>query len=153
MYTSPFVLRAYCKGQFAIPLGIVESMTISRGTSEHGWTYGYLPTAVDVSINIRDLSPVLFLGMAHSELNLMQIFRGNTSMTEYLTTLSGVGLKERLYFFPKLRARFNNFFEGKTKTLINPMYWATWLGERDTAQLLGEFAPWFSDWEIQASVR
>mgnify|MGYP006955107269 FL=1 len=59
MYTSPFIINAYCKGKFAVPCGMITDMTITRGKDEFGWNNTNLPTAVDVNFSIKDLSPAV----------------------------------------------------------------------------------------------
>ena len=118
-YTSPFLLQAYCKGMFSIPLGIVESITISRGDSDFGWSHQNLPLVVKVSLSIRDLNPVIHLslgrqrGLIDSTLlsGFSEMFARNTPLQEYLTTLSGVGLRERIYGWPRFKRRMTAYWE------------------------------------------
>lgn len=145
MYASPFVVRAYCKGQFAVPLGIIDNISINRGTGEFGWTQENLPTAVDVSFSIKDLSPVMFLGIASGGVSFIEAFKQNIGMVEYLTTLSGVGLRERLYRLPAIRRRIHETISKLRYTTFNPNYWGTWLGHRAIVQTVSGFRPW--DWK------
>ena len=62
-YVQPFLCRVYCKGMFSVPMGIIDSVNVKRGSSEFGWTYQNLPTCVDVSISIKDMSPVMYMTM------------------------------------------------------------------------------------------
>ena len=95
-YTSPFLLRAYCKGMFAIPLGIIESLSIQRGSSEFGWNVSSLPTQVDVSISIKDLAPALYYGIGSGGLlaSIDEVYAQNSTFNEYLMTLAGMGLAD-----------------------------------------------------------
>lgn len=101
-YTSPFIVRAFCKGMFAIPAGIISTLSVTRGSSEYGWSILKVPTTVDISFSIEDLSPMLFLSMGGDSV-FMQAFSNNTKMHEYLTTLTGIGLKERYYRLGQLK--------------------------------------------------
>ncbi len=89
-YTSPFIAQAYCKGLFSVPLGIIDSVSIKRGAPEHGWSVDGLPTVVSISVSIKDMSPMVFLTM--TDAGLMEPFRNNTNMQNYLATLAGVEL-------------------------------------------------------------
>ena len=53
-YTSPFLVKAYCKGIFNIDYGLITGMSVSKG-AESCWTDDGLPTQIDVSIDITDL--------------------------------------------------------------------------------------------------
>lgn len=92
-YTAPFLVQAFSKGMFSVPLGVISSLSIRRGDSENGWTHGHLPTVVDVSMSIEDLSPMMYLSM--TDKNLLEVFRANTAMQDYYATLSGISLQER----------------------------------------------------------
>ena len=105
-YTSPFLVRAYAKGQFAIPLGIIDSLTITRGAAEYGWSKDMLPTVLDISFTIKDLAPMLSVQLADGKiLSWSNIFGRNSSIQEYMLTLSGTGLAERTLAFRLLKKR------------------------------------------------
>jgi hypothetical protein len=125
-YTSPFVLRAYCKGMFAIPLGMIESISIRRGLPEFGWNVDNLPTAVSISMNIKDLSPAMYCALADN--TFVDIFGANTTLQEYLTTLSGVGLAERYYMLPKLKRKKDAILLATYNNWVSPHGWGTRIG-------------------------
>ena len=141
-YTSPFLIRAYCKGMFAIPLGIIDSMTIRRGASEFGWSIGQLPTVIDVSFTIKDLSPIMHVPMPSAIDSLVEIFGQNSSFQEYLLTLSGMGLNERLIWPNKIRRKMETAFRMFRTTYGSSLYWATSIGNSSIPRLLGEISPW-----------
>ncbi len=104
-YTSPFIVRAYCRGMFAISAGMITSLSITRGDSEFGWSIHRLPTTMAIQIQITDLSPILFLSISGADAGITQIagifreaFMNNTKMHDYLDTISGMGLKQRIYW-------------------------------------------------------
>ena len=101
-YTSPFIVRVFSKGMFAIPAGIISSLSITRGSGDYGWTVEKLPTVADVSISVDDLSPMLFLSMGGTGV-FAQAFSNNTKLHEYLATLSALGLKERHFRLGQLK--------------------------------------------------
>ena len=126
-YTSPFLVRAFCKGMFSIPAGIITTLSITRGASEFGWSLNRIPTVVDVNFTIDDLSPMLFLSVAGGKGAwdaLKQAFVNNSKMHEYINTLVGIGLKERYYLMGQLKRRL------KTAALIskNTLFSATYHG-------------------------
>lgn len=139
-YTSPFLIRAYCKGMFAIPMGIIDSFSITRGASEFGWSYGKLPTVVDVSFTIKDLSPAMHMAMADQ--GFLGILAQNSSFQEYLLTLSGIGLSERLLWFENVKRKWKTAYESKRTRYFSPLWWATTLGNSVPARLVGMINPW-----------
>lgn len=115
-YTSPFLVRAYCKGMFAIPLGIIDSIQIQRGASEYGWTDNMLPTQIDVTFTIKDLSPIMHVAIADGGISdWLAIFGQNSAFQEYMLTLSGANIADRVL---KL-SQFKNRKKALTKILMN----------------------------------
>lgn len=137
-YTQPFLCRVYSKGLFSIPMGIIDSISIKRGSSEFGWTYQNLPTCVDVSISIKDLSPVMYMGMQSSV--IPNLFGTPSSFDEYLLTLAGVGLFERTSRLASVRRNLQLFFHRWRNTYTNPVYWAHWIGDSTPATWINAFA-------------
>ena len=135
-YTSPFLCRAYSRGLFSIPLGIIDSMTITRGENEHGWTYNRLPTAVDVNFTIKDLSPSMYLFVSQSvsqnpikeitEAASNALFGGDldtSTFKEYLLTLSGMGLAERTLWYESAKRSAQRMLGIANTTYLSPHYW------------------------------
>ena len=142
IYTSPFIIRAYCKGMFAVPVGIIESMSIKRGASEHGWNRSNLPLAIDISLNIKDLSPAMFLSLADGTGDFLKVFKDNTAMQEYLTTLSGIGLQERFYRMANIKKKIATAFKVKKDKWLNPYFYGTALAHTNVGRTMSNFSPW-----------
>lgn len=122
-YTSPFLVRAYCKGMLGIPLGIIDSVTIKRGSDQHGWNSARLPTAIDVSFTIKDLSPAMYMSMSDSE-RIWDVVTGeNSTFQEYLSTLSGLGLNERLRWMYKVRRKAEILLHSVYANRLSPAAW------------------------------
>lgn len=87
-YNSPFLVKAYSKGIFNIDMGIIESMSVTKG-AECCWNDDGLPTQIDISLSIRDLySSLAMSGFDDSIKNITK----NTSYMDYLATLSGLNV-------------------------------------------------------------
>lgn len=55
-YTSPFIIQAFAKGMFNVQLGVVESLSISRGgDGTKSYTITNLPTELNVQLTIKDM--------------------------------------------------------------------------------------------------
>lgn len=121
-YTSPFIVRAYTKGMFAIPLGIIDSISIKRGDGEFGWSVDKLPLNIEVSFTIKDLSPSMFLGLGDSK-SLVDILGQSTSYSEYLMTLAGMSVKDRLLYSSNIKRRLKILVQLTKTAKFNPMLW------------------------------
>ena len=137
-YTSPFILRAFCKGMFFIPVGIVTSLSITRGRDEYGWSSQYLPLEVNVSMTIEDLSPQMFVSMNYGALDT---FTKNATLQSYLEVLSSLGLRDMIYWYPKVvRKTYAALATAKT-TIFNPSYYGTQLGKSRLGKLASALVP------------
>jgi hypothetical protein len=58
-YTSPFICELYAQGKLQIRLGMVESLSITRGAGNIGWTADGEPLGIDVSFSVVDLSSIM----------------------------------------------------------------------------------------------
>lgn len=139
-YVSPFLCRVYVKGMFSVPLGIIDSLSIKRGSSEFGWTYMNLPTCVDVSMSIKDLSPLVYMAMTDS--TMPDIFGANTSFKEYLLTLSGVGLQERISRFSNIKRNIQLTILNLRNRYFNPMFWSSAISDTNLATAIGTLMPY-----------
>ena len=155
MYTSPFIVKAYCKGMFSIPAGLIENMSITRGKDEFGWSNVFLPTSVDVSLSIKDLTPTFFLSM--QDIGLFDTFTRNDNMMEYLDTLSALGITERLFFWPKAMRKLSAALLIKRNTIFNSNYWGMRIGRNNLARAIAAVTPFAnmekSDWAANQSGR
>ncbi|MGL5745737.1 MAG: SH3 domain-containing protein [Cetobacterium sp.] len=52
---SPFLVRAFVKGDFACTMGMVESFSFKKAGSGDGWSIDNLPTSIDVTMSIAEL--------------------------------------------------------------------------------------------------
>lgn len=139
-YVQPFLCRVYCKGLFSIPMGLIESLTIRRGSSEFGWTYQNLPTCVDVNMTIKDMSPIMFMNINDSALE--NPFTANNNFKEFMLTLAGTGLMERISRWSHVRNGLQVACHNLRNRIANPMYHASWIGESTLMQLPFSLLPW-----------
>ena len=144
-YTSPFIIRAFCKGMFAVPAGIITTLSVTRGSSEFGWSLNKLPTVVDVSFTIEDLSPMLFLSIAGGNGAIKaigQAFANNTKMHEYINTLVGIGAKERYYRLGQLKRRFKTAVLISKNTVFSATYHGYSMGDSSIIRSLMALTPY-----------
>ncbi len=137
-YQCPFMLRAYCAGRFSIPLGIIESLSLTRGSSDFGWTYQNLPTCIDVSVTIKDLAPAIYMSLKGS--GLADVLVGDdSSFTEYVNTLAGVGLAERVNHVLQAQRRVQLLSHTVRNKYLNPGYYGNAAGSSVVGQFVGLF--------------
>ena len=84
-YRMPFMCQAYVTGQTAIPMGLVQSLSIQRG-ADGSMNKDGLPLEVDVSIVIEDLYSV----MGVSSISDPAQFLSNESLIEYMASFTSI---------------------------------------------------------------
>lgn len=60
-YTSPFLCELYSKGRSQTRLGMIESLSITRGTGNLGWTQDSEALGIDVTFSVVDMSTILHM--------------------------------------------------------------------------------------------
>lgn len=88
-YISPFLIRAFYKGLFNCDMGLITSLSISKGR-ESAWTLEGLPTEVDVSLTIKDLYGMLSITREQDAGN----FVNNICLVSYIANMCGVNINE-----------------------------------------------------------
>ncbi len=126
-YTSPFIIRTFCKGWFSCPLGIIDSLTVERGEPKNNWTVNGRPRTIKVTISIKDLHPVVSMSMAKGIFG--NLFQQNDSFTSYLTILGGLSLSEQHNlkdrvgrFATQIKARVSKAVEGGPAGIVDRFF-------------------------------
>jgi hypothetical protein len=63
-YTSPFLCEIYDKGRLQTRLGMIESLTVTRGTGNTGFNADGMALGFEVSFSIVDMSSVMHMPIA-----------------------------------------------------------------------------------------
>jgi hypothetical protein len=151
MYHSPFIVNANYKSQFSCPMGIVTSLSFSKGT-EGSWTIDGLPTVVEVSMSIKELYTSFAITSATKEAKdvgitgsffgniLTNAFMNNNLLMDYIANSCGVNINEPdlerdfkmwLSFqvtnkvqdtVDNVFGRLKSFFAAKTMSILNGIF-------------------------------
>ena len=92
-YTNPFYVKAFSKGLFSCDMGIITSLSISRGEDKNDRTFEGFFRTVSVSVSIKDVLPSLQMGLDAGMWALNKA--ANNSMISYMCNLAGVDFVER----------------------------------------------------------
>ena len=83
-YESPFLVRATYKSIFSCDLGIISSLSITKG-GEDKWNVLGQPVTADVTLTVKDLYHSMFIS---KRMGLI----ANTAQMDHLATMAGVDL-------------------------------------------------------------
>ena len=94
-YGAPFLVKFHIPGFCSVDMGIVESLTITKGGDGSAWSVDGLPLEVQLSINIKDL----YSSIAMSRINGVSLTDAynmfwNTSYLDYIAIQSGLDMKQ-----------------------------------------------------------
>jgi hypothetical protein len=117
-HTSPFLCELYDRGRRTCRLGIIDSLSITRGTSNLSFNNDDHPLAIDVSFTVADLSGVVAMpivpGFSINPFN--GLFDPDNSFTDYMLTLSSMSLRDMndalpilKYQWARAKANFNTY--------------------------------------------
>jgi hypothetical protein len=95
-HTSPFLCELFDRGRRTCRLGIIDSVTVTRGTSNLSFNNDDHPMAIDVSFTVADLSSVVAMPIlpGFSIIPGRGLFDPDNNFTDYMMTLSSMNLRD-----------------------------------------------------------
>lgn len=134
-YTAPFLCQIFDRGRCQIRLGIIDSLSITRGTGDLAFDTNGNPLAIDINFSVTDLSSIMHMPVTSGE-----IFKFDATMdednilTDYLAVLGGQDIYTQVYPLAAARIRLAKMAIQKGK-LTSPAFWAS--TTHDTLRGLG----------------
>lgn len=94
-YGAPFLVKFFIPGFCAVDMGIVESLTITKGGDGSAWSMDGLPLEMNLSISIKDLCPHLSISRINgvSFRDAYNMF-WNSALFDYVAVQSGLDLRQ-----------------------------------------------------------
>lgn len=108
--SSPYLLQAFCPGWWNCQFGMMDSMSIEKG-SDGTWNAAGLPNEVTIRFSMKDLYSQLALPQSNSPAEFM----ANTGMLNFLMTNAGLDISNQELGdkFEVWKALFENSFSSK----------------------------------------
>ena len=109
-HTSPYLCELHDRGRTITRCGIIDSLTITRGTSNLGFNNDTRALAVEVSFSVLDMSSIVAMPIQPGfsiNATLGAMFDGDNSFTDYLMSLSSIKLADTIYRVPMLKYQIN----------------------------------------------
>lgn len=119
-HSAPFVCQAYCRGIFASPLCMIESLEVTRGADQFGMNAARLPLKLSMNVTLKDLSPVMYMNMGSDRGILNAIMGTDDNFGEYMMTLSGMSLRDRLSPYKSIKRRIDILLSTVYKNKLSP---------------------------------
>lgn len=120
-YTSPFLCQVFDRGRAQTRLGMIDSLSVTRGMSNLAFNKIGEPMSIEISFSVVELSNILHMPIAKgfnpiTSLNMSAIFDEESLYNDYIATLSSLSLAEQIYVGERLKI-------GLTKWLKNTDSW------------------------------
>ena len=104
-FTSPFLVKVFCKGWFSCELGMVDSISIEKGGNGDAWSVSGLPTEAKVTLSVKDLYSNLMITKTTNP----SLFFNNQGLIEFLSVTCGMDIREP-NLITKLETIINSIF-------------------------------------------
>lgn len=133
-YTSPFLVELYDRGRAQTRLGMIDSLSITRGITNLAFNNAGEPMGIDVSFSVIDLSSVMHMPIVQgfSLTNpLSSIFDDDNTFTDYMAVLGSLSLQEQVYTSERFKLAV-------TRQMTNMK---TWFSVAHATNFLGDLAP------------
>lgn len=83
-YQQPFLVRMTCPGYFNVDMGVITSLTISKGGPDNLWTVDNLPQMIEVNMSITDLYPQMI------QVKDIGLLAYNLGIASFLENMAGI---------------------------------------------------------------
>ena len=139
-YTSPFLCELYDKGRCQTRLGMIDSLSVTRGTSNLGFDKKGKALALDVTFSIVDMSSIMHMQLTGDSVFGTDngMFDEETVFSDYLAVLAGLNVSDQMYMLPKLKRQMANKVNN-LKSLTSPGMWAMKIHQDTPIGLLDVF--------------
>ncbi len=133
-HTSPYICQLFDRGRCQIKLGMIDSLSITRGTSNLPFNNRGKALAIDVSFTVIDMSSIMSMPISRGQLfGALDSagMDGDNPLTDYLAVLAGQDIYSQIYTLPKAKlklAKAYRYYESFT----SPARWAGFFHEEMT---------------------
>jgi hypothetical protein len=136
-YTSPFLCELYDRGRVQIQLGIIDSLSITRGTTNLAFDRSGHAMGVDVSFSVIDLSTIMHMPIPilANDITAKATFAEDSPLTDYLAVLAGQSLDTQIFDLPKARVKLAKTLL-QYNTLTSKSYMSSWIYDSAQSSML-----------------
>lgn len=104
-YTWPYLVELYDKSRAQTRLGMIDSLSVTRGTTNLPFSKDGNVLGVEVTFTVMDMSEVMSMPVSLGfSLNPKEgVFDDETVYSDYMAILSGLNVNQQIYKFSKLK--------------------------------------------------
>lgn len=121
-YVSPFFCEVYDRGRNNVQLGMIDNVSITRGTANLAFTRAGHPNSVDIELSVANLDEIVAVdvtsgGVISKLIDTLDV--SDTPFTTYMNTIAAVDVYTLAYRWPKLRLKLAERYM-TVKSVIDP---------------------------------
>lgn len=144
-YGSPLYVELYDKGRCQIKRGLIGDLNITRGTGNVPWSpITGLPTAIDISFSVTDLSAALHIPI-NTETSILDLLSPGSlvkkvligpdgALDDYMSVLSSLGVHDQIYNSRKVKRNLMTVMR-QWQTTFSAANFATWVGNSAVGEM------------------
>ena len=130
--TSPFLCSMFVRGRQKINMGMITSLSITRGTSNLPFNKQRKPLAIDITFSVTDFSELISAPMPSSLLDTSSVmYDDEAGLSRYIQALCGRDLYSSTHVFNKAKIKLSRIFE-TVDLITNPEYMGAKVGDMTT---------------------
>jgi hypothetical protein len=127
-YTSPFYCQLFDRGRVQSKCCMIESLSVTRGTSNLPFDTQGQALALDVTFDIVDLSTIMHMPISSGDITELDMAMDDDNITmDYLNTLAGMDIYSQIYAIPKAQLAFTKKLAMAKHKATSPAYHAALL--------------------------
>jgi len=123
-YSMPFLCNMFVRGYGNIELGMITSLTISRGVSNLPFTKDRRPLAIDVTFTVTDFTKIMAMPIVTSiGQEAYSTFNRSSPLVRYIKALTGASIYETQWLLPQIKLNFARL-KADVNRVFSSSYWA-----------------------------
>jgi hypothetical protein len=137
-YTSPFFCQLFDRGRVQIQVGMIESLSVTRGVSNLAFTKKGQTNAIDVDFSVANLDNILFSDVATAGIGdpisrtvykVLNPIEKDNAFTDYMAVIAGLDVYNQIYYVPKLRLKLAESLNSMS-AISDPAAYGSFLGSK-----------------------
>ena len=127
--TSPYLCSMFVRGYQRISMGMITSLSITRGTSNLPFNKQRRPLAVEVTFTVTDFSDSISAPVSSSLLDLgSAVYDDDSGLSKYISSLCSRDLYTTIHIKDRASIRWSRLWQGVDE-LTSPEYWGNKVGD------------------------
>lgn len=142
-YGAPFLCEFYASGKNQSRLAIIESVSITRGEGNLGWTQDGDFLGCDITFTVKDLSTIMHAPIdagVDSIFSMRWLIADDNVFNDYMAVLSNLSVTEMSYSWEKLKRNWSNW-KVVNQNFISPSRMAVMMGDTMIGRAVRKVTP------------